>query len=623
IKTLSLEGLQQVNQDLTLFPEDGFISGTVWDVQDSSGISGVTITATFSEDPEKFYFDTTDASGRYTLSNLPVVPAATYTVGAFKNGYVLQQDAFSNVVVNTDRLDFYLVQPNQIIAGTVLDKDTREALDRVKVERSGSTDEVFTNKSGRFVLTSLLPNQIYDIRVSKSGFFPDTLRNVAAGDTTVVIEMSRRYAFVTGRVTDTSGVAMQDVEIQAIPEQNGREGSAFTNTSGNYRLLLIAGDYEIRPVKINHRNLPNSRHVSLVEDSTETGVDFILEPQTLQFINISGTSEISNRDPITCFEANPQDLKGDNIENFGKLNWSLNVSDRAATIDDLGCLEVNPNYFGELTITATDPASGISGNLDVDVFAPIDSTTETVLFDDRGLQLVINKGSIPLSENLLVSKKPVAPAKKGRAEIIISDSSYVLKPPGLQINGEFGEQSQVGPGLDLISVNSTVKLSLPAPPNTAGQRRFIAKWDEKKSEWLLFATSEKENNILETKIFDVGEYVALAISKPLAIENLTLLPNPFSPFQEIDGRSGLKIAFDISSGAAPNPLLTLKIYNLEGNLVRNLHDQTPFPRGHSSVYWDGKTDNGTYARNGRYLVQFILEDPAEKESEMKTVVLIK
>jgi len=102
-----------------------------------------------------------------------------------------------------------------------------------------------------------------------------------------------------------------------------------------------------------------------------------------------------------------------------------------------------------------------------------------------------------------------------------------------------------------------------------------------------------------------------------------MTPNPFSPFQEIDGQMGLKIQFDIASDAAPNPLLTLKIYNLEGNLVRLLHDQTPFPRGRNVIFWDGKADNGAMARNGRYLVRLILEDPADKKDTMKSVVLIK
>ncbi len=619
--TLNLSGQEVINLDLTLFPEDGFISGTVRNASDNNGLAGVTITATFSENSEIYYVDSTDISGKYSLSNLPVVPNATFTVGAFKNGYVSEQETVSGVSVNKDNLDFYLFQPNAIIAGIVEDIDTGEPLDSVKVVRSGSTNEIYTDKAGRFILTSLRSGVAYDIMVSRSGFFPKTLQNVAAGDTNVVIKMLRKYAFVTGRVTDTDGLILADVEIHATPEQEGEKSITTTDESGEYRLNLIADTYDIRPEKSSYRSTPISVHLQLTEDSTKTGVDFILTPQTLQFINVSGESEISNLTNAACFEAIPKDLDGIDIVNFSELTWTVNVTANAVSVNNAGCLEINPNYFGELTITATDPASGISGNLEVEVFAPIDSTTDTILFDDRGLQMVINKRSIPTGVNLLVSKKPVAPAKKGRALFFTTDSSYVIKPVGVLFNGESDVVFE--DGSRTLVVNSPIKLRLPPPPNTEGQRRFIARWDEDDSEWFLLATALKDDNMLEANILETGEYIALSISKPLAIDNLKLLPNPFSPYQEIDGRQGLKIEFDVSSRAAPNPLLSLKIYNLEGNLVRNLHDQTPFPRGHAIVYWDGKTDNGVWARNGRYLVRLILEDPTQREAELKSVVLIK
>jgi len=79
----------------------------------------------------------------------------------------------------------------------------------------------------------------------------------------------------------------------------------------------------------------------------------------------------------------------------------------------------------------------------------------------------------------------------------------------------------------------------------------------------------------------------------------------------------------LSSLAAPTPLISIKIYNIEGNLVRKLNDQTPLQRGQTIVNWDGRTDDGRLARNGRYLVRLIAEDPSERREKLKTVVLIK
>ncbi|MFQ6114116.1 MAG: carboxypeptidase regulatory-like domain-containing protein, partial [bacterium] len=610
-KVLNLSGQEQINLDLTLYPANGFIRGTVRDFQDSTGLAEVIVSAEFSEEPGDFFTTTTDVSGNYTISNLPVVPNTKYTVFAFKEGF-FSPSPMSNVSPNTNGVDFYLIGKNAIISGIVKDRDTAEPLENAKVEatnRLGSRSTAFTDSLGEFLLTGIVPTELYDISVTKNGFFTEVVQDVAPGDTAVVITLLRRYAFVMGQVVDFStGEKLENVPIEAFPNGlEGRKGSAVTDVYGEYLLRLIAGNYTIQPVKTHHRSDPSSVQLTLSQEDTVSGVDFVLEPQTVHSISIQRVDQteqptISNLE-VHCYAASARDDKNRPV-NIGTPKWSLNVSRKAAVIDSSGCVTFDPGYLGELTITATDPVSGVRGTLDVEVFAPIDSTTQTVLFDDRGLQMEISRGTVRTRKELLVSKEPLAPAKKGRATFFTTDSSYITKPAGLTFNKQ-------------------VKLRLLPPPNTTGQERFIAKWNAEKSEWDVLATVEKNNNLIEANIDETGEYVALAISKPLTIENLSLLPNPFSPFQEIKGGMGLKIEFDISSNAAPNPLLTIKIYNLEGNLVRLLHDQTPFPRGHSTIYWDGRTDTGALARNGRYLVRLIVEDPTESKEDMTSVVLIK
>ncbi|MFQ5707431.1 MAG: carboxypeptidase regulatory-like domain-containing protein [bacterium] len=617
------QGNEQVTLNLTLFPADGFIRGTVRDSQDNSGIPAVTVKAEFSENPGAFFATSTDQSGNYSLTDLPVVPNATYKVFAFKDGFVTPAP-ISNVAPNTDGVDFLLVNKNGIIAGTVLDRDTDEPIENAKLDainQSGSRSIAISDSAGRFLLSSLVPSDLYDVTASKTGYFAETVQNRAPGDTNLVIKLLRRFAFVTGQVTDTTGVPLENIKIQATPDgPTGRTSSVRTDASGSYLLKLIADSYIIRPIEFNYRSVPGLVQLQLVQDSTFTGIDFVLEAQTIQSISIqrvdnSVQPSISNL-LEHCYKATARDVQNRPV-NIGNPQWSVNVPSSAATIDTLGCLHLNPDFFGALTISATDPISGVSGALSVEVFATIDSTTETVLFDSRGLELGVGKNSVLGRKEMLLIKQPLAPAKKGRAEILTSDSSYVLKPAGLTFNGTIANNSGE------IVVNSPIKLMLPKPPNAQGQQTFIAKWDAEKSQWVLFFSRDMGNDRLETNIFETGEYTSLAISKPLRIENIALYPNPFSPFQEIDGHPGLKIDFDLSSSAAPNPLFSIKIYNLEGNLVRLLHDQTPFPRGHSTVYWDGKTDNGSLARNGRYLVRLIVEDPADKRDEMKSVVLIK
>lgn len=605
-------GKEEITLDLTLFPADGFIRGTAFDAADNAGIPDVTIKAEFSETPGQFFTTTTDVIGRYQLRDLPVVPGTSFRVFAFKDGYV-SQNAVTGVLAKSEGVDFFLVSKNAVIEGLVHDMDTGEAILDARVDAvnaSGGRSSAVTDSAGQFMLKSLVPNTDYTVTVSKRGYFQARREQVAAGDTNVVIPLLRKYAFISGKVLSPSGTGMANVKVVAEPKPGASEGRAavvHTEVSGSYRLKLIADTYTVRPEKFNHRSDPGFRELTLSEDTTVTGVDFVLEKQnvaslTIQRADNSVKPSISNRE-VHCYTVSARDVENRPVY-LAAPEWALDVSERAAFMDSAGCLHLDPNFFGDLTITARDPLSGIEGSLSVQVFAPIDSTTEATLFNDRGLELVVTRNAVLSRRDMLVAQEVLAPAKKGRAEFLNTDYAYILKPAGLVFN-------------------STVKLNLPPPENSEGQDRFVARWDGEASAWQPFASTLTEDGLVSATILETGEYTSLAVARALTLENISLMPNPFSPHQEVDGVPGLRITFDLSSSAAPNPLFTVKIYNLEGNLVRLLHDQTPFSRGNSVLYWDGRADNGALARNGRYIIHFIVEDPSKRVEKMKSVVLIK
>jgi len=606
-----LAGQHVLKLDLTLYPADGFISGAVRDSQTEAGVAGVTVSAELAIVSEEFFSTTTDAAGNYTISNLPVISGNTFTVFAFKEGY-FSPTPITDVKAKTAGVDFLLVNRTGTIQGTVQDRDTDEQIANAKVEAtntSGARRQAFTNAEGEFAIAGLVPSGFYNVTAVKSGFFTEAQQNVAPGDTTVILKMLRRYGFVEGRIVDfISSVPLANVPVVATPlGTDGREVSTETNGLGEYRLQLIADFYSVQPALSHHRNEPREMQVEVAEVDTVNGIDFSLETQTVQAITVSRADqspdpEIANTDEVR-FAANATDLSGRPV-NIGNPIWSLDVSRSAATIDSSGLQKLNHTFFGDVNITATDQQSRKKGVLSVRVFAAIDSTTNTLFFNDRGLQVVIGRNSVSSTQRMLVSKEAMAPAKRGRAEFFSIDSSYVIRDVSL-------------------TFSHAVKLILPSPPNANDLERFIGRWDAVENEWVPLPSQVNVNNRVEADITTAGEYTALAISKQLSIENITLMPNPFSPSQVVDGRNGLKIQFDISSNAAPNPLLTVKIYNLEGNLVRLLHDQTPFQRGPTSIYWDGRADAGGLARNGRYIVRVILEDPSGSTDIMKSVVLIK
>ena len=90
-------------------------------------------------------------------------------------------------------------------------------------------------------------------------------------------------------------------------------------------------------------------------------------------------------------------------------------------------------------------------------------------------------------------------------------------------------------------------------------------------------------------------YVAAADElAPITISSLRNYPNPFNP--------STVIAFN--SAAASNA--SLSIYNMKGQLVRNLH-QGKISAGNNSFLWDGNDNNGRAAATGIYLYRLELD----------------
>jgi hypothetical protein len=613
--TLILQGNQHVNIGLSLFPSDGHISGAIFDSEDSTGIAGVLVSAQFSGDPELFFSDTTDTSGRYTIRDLPVVPNTNYRMIVFKDGFASPLPVDGILAGATD-VNFFLINRIGMISGRVVNLENDEPLQDARVEAtnlSGGRGIDFTDSSGSFNVSGLIPNDAYTVTASRAGFFQASLGSIAPGDTTVLLRLARKFGFVAGRVVDLqTGLGVAGIPMLAKPRNafgQGRESLTQTGTNGEFMLTLIADDYIVQPVITHARSDPNARDVTVAEIDTAVVEDFVLEAQTVQSIIVfrsdqSSDPAVSNTE-APCYSASARD-RNDDVVTIGRPIWNLDVSPDAAIIDSAGCVIFSADFFGDnLTITGIDPVSGAQGHLSTNVFAEIGPDTDTILFDDRGLELRISPGSVASTKRIQVEKQPIAVAKRGRAEFVTLDSSFVIKPAGLEFE-------------------QPVQLSLPPPSNSQGQPVVLAKWDNEVSRWDSLANSvASQGNRYGGDIEGSGEYVALAEAKALGLENLTLLPNPFSPLSEASGGNGLKIEFDLSSDAAPNPLLTIKVYNLEGNLVRLLNDQTPVGRGRSTVFWNGQADNGTLARNGRYLVRLVIEDPVKREEVLKSIVLIK
>ena len=145
----------------------GTISGTVTDSITGNPIEGATVT-------DGTRSDTTDASGNYTIENVPV---DTFTITVSISDYLpLSVDGVVVTANDTSLVDFQLVKvPTGTISGTVTDAATGNPVQGAIV--SNGTDADTTDAGGNYIMEGLLLD-IYTISASASGYMPLSMDGV-------------------------------------------------------------------------------------------------------------------------------------------------------------------------------------------------------------------------------------------------------------------------------------------------------------------------------------------------------------------------------------------------------------------------------------------------------------
>ncbi len=119
-------------------------------------------------------------------------------------------------------------------------------------------------------------------------------------------------------------------------------------------------------------------------------------------------------------------------------------------------------------------------------------------------------------------------------------------------------------------------------------------------------------------VFDWGEEL---VNLPKAIQLYQNYPNPFNPVTSIRYTVGSRQTktVDGSQFMVHGPVhITLKIYNVLGQMVRILVDEEKLP-GSYTVIWNGKDQKGYEVSSGIYFYQLKTKD----HSEVKKMVLLK
>ena len=181
------------------------------------------------------------------------------------------------------------------------------------------------------------------------------------------------------------------------------------------------------------------------------------------------------------------------------------------------------------------------------------------------------------------------------------------------------------------------KLILGIPPFARSRKNEFKQFDTKKLDW----KNPKDSVLSETNSFSIPAFAAdildldenyyglLTTSQGLSAGSVEIIPNPFSPLvlASRDGNSqyGTRIHFSPETDRSSEVTLSIKIYNMNAELVRHLVEHKTVPKAPVDFYWDGKVDGGRWARNGRYLVKFLLSATGTSEVQVmaKQVVVFQ
>ena len=364
-------------------------------------------------------------------------------------------------------------------------------------------------------------------------------------------------------------------------------------------------------------------HISLENNSIDLPENIQVKDMYLSELVISGESdEVDNNSQISL-----------TVSAFSDSGTALTIPIEFEQVSpDLGTLEMNNNvltyfpnnkFIGRFTINvwAFDPRTSeqIFASENMTVYKTVNAeTVNDTLSTTEGCDLIVYPEMLDTTQTqqakLYLKSEQAAPFKQFSVRNEINGKVFNLNSNRIQ------ESFLTLPGLKFDTKNIFNKDNI-----------YIAYWDNNSLEWI-----EADNNLSndnEMFLFQVPEissdYGIVSNSAPLGIYDLKLRPNPFTPFDRIGENMGLQIEFRLSSNRSRYPKITAKIYTINGTLVRTIAKDLPMLKGNykagesQSLYWDGRTDEGKIARNGRYVIRLIAEDTKSKEEILKTIVLIK
>ena len=597
---------------LTVSRSDGYLAGKVINGYTGLSMDSAMVVAQL-EGSSNFFSTFSGPDGRFRIEQVPNFEEARFTLLASKPGYVLRQ-TIKSVPVNSDSLELHLLGTDAVISGTVVSADRRDPVIGATItlqDASGNTTTTTSDSEGRFSFTGAVYTKVYRMWIQHPRFYSDTV-TVTAPSLNGEYLLRRKLALVSGSVVNRrDGSGMEDVAIIFTNlDGQGRNDTTRTDSTGRFARALWPGEYQITAAAPLFFSDPPQLTVTLQPEDTLRSVRFELEKQVVGAFSIAGPTQVTRPGAPIRYRVEASDTAGRTVREVPNVLWWTDPGPDTLVVSPNGEVFILPGYSGSFTIGAMDSLSGLRDSLQVQVSTLIDSSSAVSLFARNGMRLHIQAGTVSRPVSIHLATAALSPVQN-------LEERFRVLPPMYQIIPQN------------VSFLRDAVLSLPVPEAAAGRTLRILRWDSNLSAWETDVLADAGgdpivDSRIQTAVRRGGAYAVVALSKPLAVEYLELQPNPFSPQQLNElGLPGIVIRYSVTSDQAALPLVTAKIYNLQGNLITILANQKPVPKGPQYLIWDGRTLTGNLARNGRYLLRFTVEDGRYSRELLRSIVLVQ
>jgi len=461
------------------------------------------------------------------------------------------------------------------------------------------------------------------------------------GNTVYATEWIERTTVVAGQLQDSRLFPDLNAQMLRVGDSYAvnlfvRDGLGIDISSdvlqrGTVEWIVVSGDLGVSHAQVGNKLAatlsPRTAGSSEIQVRVTLGQKQILIP--IQFeakdvavssLSLSGQStRIVNNLGSSRFVVSGTSDTGQQVILGTSIKWTVGPSN-VASIDQNGSVTTtDAKYIGPLTIEAFDGRSGKRDSTMVTVFADITGLEPRSFTDYKGMELFLPAAAIPFKSELSLSY-PRIPRQK-RFDSRIGEDGDVIAGTRTYRLALKSDRALVG---DSLAAPATLTLAQDASLALYSGDKKIGHFDESEFGWKALASFASDQTVVTTSATRLGDYSVVSQAAELGIQHLEVLPSPFSP-----SIAPLKVAYFLNTSFPP-ATVSLHIVNARGELVKTLLDgdlqwSGPYggKNGFREIEWDGTSEDGKMARNGRYILRVTARDQSGTTSKMIPVVLVK